>query len=68
MRLTLGFSILLGLTSCGQEDLNTSKVSSRSCNESKWMQCILELSQINKDSDFGKYLRKEIECKKICNR
>lgn len=54
---------------CGQEQAEKSQLSFEgACNESKWGQCIAELSMIDREAQPGKYLSKEMQCKMICRR
>ncbi len=62
------FILCAGLLACGQSKKETSKPSEASCNESKWSQCIAELSAIDQETQYAKYLSKQIQCKMICDR
>lgn len=59
----------LALLACGEEKSAPSELSFEgACNESKWGQCLVELSMIDRDAQPAKYLSKEIQCKMICRR
>ncbi len=69
LKLIFALGATMASFSCGQDKAEQSQVSFEgSCNESKWGQCLVELSMMDREAQPAKYMRKEIQCKMICNR